>query len=185
MNPTELLDVLSHGNQLKRTVRTGWAQRGIVAPENVAAHSYGVVFTALVLAELIDESVNLADVLAMAALHDLPESLTSDIPTPAWQFYPREYKKPAEARALAAIAGDSPLRQRFLAWWVALEDDDTVEARLVHDADRLDLYLQAYMYEQQTGNRQLAEFWQHDHTFHFAVAQSVYEELRRRRGPGR
>lgn len=181
MNETDLIELLMHGNQLKRTTRTGWAQRGIVEPEDVAAHSYGVAYTALVLAELVDEPFDLGDVLAMALLHDLPESLTGDMPTPLWQFYPREQKKPAEARALAAIAGQTPLRARFLLWWEQLEQDATPAARIVHDADRLDLYLQAYTYEQQTGNRQLAEFWETPHQFHFPQAQAVYDELRRRR----
>ncbi len=181
MNATDLIELLSHGNQLKRTTRTGWAQRGIVEPEDVAAHSYGVAYTALVLAELVDEPVDLGDVLAMALLHDLPESLTGDLPTPLWQFYSREQKKPAEALALEAIAGATPLKSRFMRWWEALEEDSTPAARIVHDADRLDLYLQATMYEQQTGNRQLAEFWETPHVFHYALSQSVYDELRRRR----
>ena len=34
----KLLKVLYHANQLKRTARTGWVQRGVLDPENVAAH---------------------------------------------------------------------------------------------------------------------------------------------------
>ena len=59
MDVTAVLNLLTHGNQLKRTARTGWVQRGVPNPEDVAAHSYGVVFTALVLAQLIDEPVDL------------------------------------------------------------------------------------------------------------------------------
>ena len=38
-----MLELLLHGNQLKRTARTGWVQRGVPLPENVAAHTFGVV----------------------------------------------------------------------------------------------------------------------------------------------
>ena len=41
--------------QLKQMPRTGWVQQGVPGAENVAAHSYGVVLTALTLAELVDE----------------------------------------------------------------------------------------------------------------------------------
>lgn len=51
MDVTAVLKTLLHGNQLKRTARTGWVQRGVPNAENVAAHSYGVVFTTLVLAQ--------------------------------------------------------------------------------------------------------------------------------------
>ncbi len=61
--------------------------------------------------------------------------------------------------------------------------NETAEAQLVHDADRLDLYVQAHVYEVQTGNRQLEEFWAVAHRFHFPQAQALYDELRRRRAP--
>jgi adenylate kinase len=38
------------------------------------------------------------------------------------------------------------------------------------------------VYEQQTGNRLLQEFWLVAHRFHYPQAQAVYDELRRRRG---
>ncbi|MCZ7670255.1 MAG: hypothetical protein M5U34_25360 [Chloroflexi bacterium] len=39
MDTTAVLKLLLHGNQLKRTPRTGWVQRGVPNAENVAAHS--------------------------------------------------------------------------------------------------------------------------------------------------
>lgn len=181
MNSDSLLALLLHGNQLKRTARTGWGQRGVPAPENVAAHSYGVVFAALLLAESVNEPLNMAAVLAMAALHDLPEGLTTDIPTPAWRFLPDGAKATAERQAMEQIVGGSPVAARWLAWWEELRRNETGEARLVHDADKIDTYLQAYVYERQTGNRQLEEFWARPHRFHYPQAQAIYDLLRRMR----
>ena len=181
MDADELLTLLLHGNQLKRTARTGWVQRGVPAPENVAAHSFGVVYTALVLAELVDPPVDVAAVLAMAALHDLAEGLTTDIPTPAWRFLPRGAKAEAERQAIEQIIAATPVRPRWLGWWEELVRNETGAARLVHDADKLETYLQAYVYERQTGNRQLGEFWARPHVFHFPVAQGVYDLLCRSR----
>ena len=182
MNPAQILDILMHGNQLKRTPRTGWVQRGVVGAENVAAHSFGVVYTALVLAELIEEKIDLGRVLAMVALHDLPEGLTSDIPRPAWRFLPEGSKQSAEAGALAEILDSATFASRWLDWWAEQVANETLEAKLVHDADKVDQFLQAYVYEHQTGNRSLEEFWREPHQFHFPVAQAIYDELRRRRG---
>lgn len=181
MDIDETLALLLHGNQLKRTARTGWVQRGVPQPENVAAHSYGVIYATLVLADLIDEPLDLAAVLAMAALHDLPEGLTTDIPTPAWRFLPDGAKETAERAAMGAILGRSPVRERFMTLWEQMRANETAEARLVHDADKLDQFLQAYLYEEQTGNRQLGEFWASPYRFHYYPAQAIYDELRRRR----
>ena len=182
MDVDDKLALLLHGNQLKRTARTGWVQRGVPLPENVAAHTFGVVYAALLLAEWVERPVDLAAVLAMAALHDLPEGLTTDIPTPAWRFLPSGSKAAAERQAMEQIAGQTPVGRRLLAWWEELLANETPEAQLVHDADKLDQYLQAYVYEQQTGNRALQEFWLVAHRFYYPQAQAVYDELRRRRG---
>lgn len=181
MEVSRLLEILMHGNQLKRTTRTGWAQRGVPSPENVAAHSYGVVYTALVLSELAETPLDLAAVLAMAAVHDLPEGLTTDIPPSVWRFMPPGAKATAEQQALEQILGDAPFGPRLMTWWKELRRNETAEARLVHDADKLDQYIQAAVYERQTGNRQLAEFWAVVHQFHYPPAQALYDELRRRR----
>lgn len=182
MEVARLLELLMHGNQLKRTARTGWGQRGVPTPEDVAAHSYGVTYIALMLAGLAGESsLDLTTVLAMATLHDLPEGLTTDIPAPAWRFLPTGAKEGAERQALMEIVGDAPFGPRWLAWWEEYRRNETAEAQLVHDADKLDQYLQAYVYEWQTGNRQLEEFWRVAHRFHLAPAQVIYDELRRAR----
>lgn len=181
MEVGELVRILLHGNQLKRTARTGWTQRGVVQGENVAAHSYGVAFTALVLAQLTEAPSDLGKVLSLAILHDLPEGLTSDIPAPALRFLGKNVKPKMEQAALQEIVGGAPFAATFLGWWEELQDNESVEARLVHDADKIDLFMQALVYEEQTGNRHLADFWERDHSFHFAVTETLLEHLRDRR----
>lgn len=181
MDITAVLTLLTHGNQLKRTPRTGWAQRGVPNPEDVAAHSFGVVYTALVLAQLVEEPVDLARLLAMAALHDLPEGLTTDIPTPAWRYLPDGIKTAVERGAMNEILDEVPFAETWMDLWEELHAAETAVARLVHDADKLDMFLQAHIYEQQTGNRRLAEFWRKPRRFHFPQAQAIYDELRSRR----
>ena len=181
MDVASVIEMLLHGNQLKRTARTGWVQRGVANCENVAAHSYGVAYATLLLAQLVQEPIDLGKALALAVLHDLPESLTTDIPAPAWRFLPAASKAEAERKALDDMIGDAPFAARFRSWWQELALDETAEARLVHDADRVDLFLQAVVYEEQTGNTQLQEFWDVAHEFHYPVAQAIYEALRDRR----
>lgn len=177
MDVTAVLNTLLHGNQLKRTPRTGWVQRGVPNAENVAAHSFGVVFVALVLAQVIEEKVDLGRLLAMAALHDLPEALTTDIPTPAWRYLPPGIKTAVERGAMQEMLDDTEFAPAFMELWEELHADKTPEAKLVHDADRLEMYLQAMVYEKQTGNVQLEEFWERPHLFHYSQAQALYKAL--------
>ncbi len=182
MDITAVLNLLTHGNQLKRTARTGWVQRGIPNPEDVAAHSFGVVYTAMVLAQLVTEPVDLARLLAMAALHDLPEGLTTDIPTPAWRFLPAGIKTDVERGAMVEILDGVPFAPDWMDLWEELHAAETAVSHLVHDADKLDMFLQAHIYAAQTGSRRLTEFWRKPYRFHFPQAQAIYDELRSRRG---
>ncbi len=178
MHVTAVINLLLRGNQLKRTARTGWVQRGVPNPENVAAHSFGVVYAALTLLPLLDEPLDAARVLAMAALHDLPEGLTTDIPTPAWRYLPPGIKIDVERGAMQEMLQEASFAPDWLTLWEELHAAQTAEARLVHDADKLDMYLQAWVYQQQTGNRFLAEFWQNPRPFHFPQSQAIYDHLR-------
>lgn len=177
MDITAVLNTLHHGNQLKRTVRTGWGQRGVPNAENVAAHSFGVVFVALVLAQTIEAPLDLGRLLAMAALHDLPEALTSDIPTPAWHYLPSGIKTKVERGAMQEMLAKAAFAPTFMDLWEELHTEETAESLLVHDADKLEMYLQASVYEKQTGNQQLEEFWKRPYTFHFPQAQAIYDAL--------
>ena len=189
MDTTAVIDILLHGNQLKRIPRTGWVQRGVPNAENVAAHSFGVVYAVLVLAPLVGAEINLEKALAMATLHDLPEGLTTDIPTPAWRFLPPGVKIDVERGSMQEILGGTAtsagsvqaVAPQFMAWWEELHAAESAEALLVHDADKIDMFLQALIYEQQTGNQQLAEFWKKPFIFHYPESQAIYDELRARR----
>ncbi|MEM7110995.1 MAG: HD family hydrolase [Chloroflexota bacterium] len=182
MEAGTILALLRHGNQLKRTARTGWVQRGVANAEDVAAHSFGVTFTALILVEWIERPLNLERILMMATLHDLPEALTTDIPSPVWrELLPKGVKSDVERGAMNKILGDAPLAPALMDAWEELHANETDEAKLVHDADKLDMYLQALIYEQQTGNRRLAEFWEPPHACYFAEAQQIYDLLRQQR----
>lgn len=174
---TILLTILLHGSQLKRTVRSGWVMRGIPQPESVAEHSYGVAFTAMMLAPYVDEPLDLGRLLALALLHDLPEGLTTDLPAPVWRRLPDEIKPQLEREALADIFAGSDQQEQMAALWKELEGKETAAARLIKDADTLDMLIQAHIYQRQFGNRDLDEFWEKPRRLYFPISQAVYEGL--------
>lgn len=179
-----IVRLLLHGTRLKQMPRTGWLQRGVPNPEDVAAHSYGVALTAMALAEMIDQPFIMARVLAMAVLHDLPESLTSDVPSPVKRFFPDEMpniKLWMERGAMQEMTADVPFGGDWRMLWEEMSEKKTPEAQLIYDADKIDMYLQAFTYEQQFGNSQIAQFWQKRPQFHFAEAEGLYDILLKRR----
>ena len=179
---TSILDLLLAGNQLKRTSRTGWVMRGIPNSEDVAAHSYGVAWTAMLLANQMTldsgQTFDMARLLAMTLIHDVAEGRTTDIPTPALRFLPTGVKPDIERGAMREITGNHAQSEQLLSLWEEMNGRSTVESKLLHDADKLEMYLQAWQYEQQFGNRQLAEFWRKRHQFHFELCQTIYDEIR-------
>ena len=184
-----LLELFLSANQLKRVARTGWVMRGVADAESVSDHSYSVAFIALTLADFVEEDLDIRKLLTLALLHDLPEGILSDIPSPAAVHLPDGAKEKAEVSALKALLEGLPRAEEWCAWWQEIEEQATIEGRLVHDADRLDLLLQAFVYEQTTGNRWLDEFWRETtvDTFDLEVSRRVFEalcETRRKRAEG-
>lgn len=184
------LDLLLQANTLKTTPRTGWHQRWIAHPEGVAAHCWGTAMIALVLAEMTEtmgdsnsaRPLDRGRLLSMAILHDLAEAELSDIPQPALRFLPAAAKRAAEARALAALLAGLPVTGTWTALLTDYEEETSMEARLVRDADRLEFLLQAWVYRRATGNESLAEVRDRyaDRRLATPAAQALKERVLRR-----
>jgi putative hydrolase of HD superfamily len=179
MDVSAALQLLFDAHRLKHIPRTGWAMRGVTGAESVADHSFGVAFISLVLAEVLDQPLDRAKLVTIALLHDLAESVIGDMPTPATMHFPPGAKRDAEMQALGDLLHDVPGTEHWHTWWQEFRDGTSVEGRLVRDADRLDMLIQAHVYEQTTGNRWLAEFWSaaHESAFEFAATQTLCREL--------
>ncbi len=156
-----LLSLARTIQSLKRIPRTGWLQRGVPfgEVENVAAHTSGVSLIALALAETLAEPIDRGRLLSLCLLHDLAETVLSDLPAPAMRYFAPGAKHQAEAQALADLLAGLPFAGDWLALWQEFEAAVTVESRLARDADRLDMLLQAAAYEE-SGRRGLDDFWE-------------------------
>ena len=177
-----VLDVLLHASQLKRLPRIGWALRGVEQPESVADHTYGVAFIAMLLADLDPGAVDRERVLRMALVHDLAESLVTDLPATLARFLAPDTKHAVERAALAEIVAALPAPEEYVTLWEEYESGETPEARLVHDADKLEVVVQAFVYEQR-GQRNLDEFWDglSERTLSTPLAERLTVALRERR----
>lgn len=158
-----IINFLSELMRLKAVPRTGWLLRGVRDVESVADHSFGVALAAMLLADCARArglTVNVERVLRMALLHDLTESRTGDLPSTIKRYFDKTALKAADEQAAEDVLAElGVLGESYLTLWREYEARQTLEARLVKAADKLDLLLQAQEYEK-GGARGLQEFWQ-------------------------
>ena len=127
---------------LKQLPRAGWLLLGIPRPESVAEHSFRVTMTGITLAAL--DGADIGRTAALCAFHDGHETRIGDVPSVG-----RAYVSTA---APEAITADQTTRMPHEAAKVIqdltaeYEANETAEARLAHDADKIETLLQAIEY---------------------------------------
>src|SRR6185369_3285054 len=159
-----MLSTLVELQRLKRLDRTGWVLRGFAnGTESVAAHSFGVSVTAMLLADELARqgvSVNVEKILRLALLHDWAEARVGDMPRTATMYFGSDARKQAETAAFRdlteVIDKDDALYANL---YHEYEERNTLEARLVKAADVIDLLVEALALER-AGGRGLDEFWE-------------------------
>jgi putative hydrolase of HD superfamily len=178
-----MLKTLIELQRLKRLDRTGWTLRGLPnGTESVAAHSFGVGVTAMLLADEVKTrglEVDCERVLRMALLHDWAETRVGDMPRTAINYFGADARKSAETKAFADIAsGLGSFESEYKTLYQDYEQRNSLEARLVKAADVVDLLVQAYALER-SGAKGLDEFWEASETdFQLPpIAQEVVQEV--------
>lgn len=158
-----MLATLIELQRLKRLERTGWTLRGLPnGTESVAAHSFGVAVTAMLLADEVKSrglEINCERVLRMALLHDWAETRVGDMPKTAINYFGSDARKNAETLAFADIvSGVGSCEVEYKTLYQDYEQRSSLEARLVKAADVIDLLVQAQALER-AGAQGLDEFW--------------------------
>jgi putative hydrolase of HD superfamily len=134
-------------NHLKQLYRQGWLQRGVPPTqcESVAEHSFGVALLALFLAEAYFPDLDVGKVMRMALLHDCGEIDAGDL-TPAHGLSDQE-KYRREQQSVVRVLSTLPGGADYIALWEEYEREASPEAQFVRQVDRLEMVLQASVYE--------------------------------------
>jgi putative hydrolase of HD superfamily len=153
-----LIEAYFEFNHLKQLYRQGWLQRGVphARCESVAEHTFGVAVLALFLADAHFPELDALKVLRMALLHDFGEIYAGDI-TPA-DGIDRGEKRRLERQAMRQVLRKLPRGLDYIALWEEYERGESPEAQLVRQIDRLEMALQASVYEHQE-LAELSEFF--------------------------
>ena len=169
-----LLAVYLEMNHLKQLYRQGWLRVGVSSEqcESVADHIYAMsMLVWLVVDAGLAPGVDRDKALRMALAHELGEIYTGDI-IPSDRVPPEE-KQRLEREALLSVVGKLPFGQEYVDLWEEFEAGDSPEARLVRQLDRLEMALQALVYEKQ-GHRNMGSFY---HSAEEAVRSTELTEL--------
>ena len=133
--------------ELKKLPRSGWKIKvGLENSESVAEHSYMMSVMAMVLSDL--KNLDSEKVIKMSILHDWAESKIGD-------FMPDQigYDKKSELEnyAMTEILESLPqiIQNDYQNIWDEFLSRDTPESRLVHELDKLEMALQAKIYEKE------------------------------------
>ena len=178
-----MLALLIELQRLKRLERTGWSLRGMPAgTESVAAHSFGVSITAMLLAdELVSRGghVDMDKLLRMALVHDWAEARVGDMPRTTTNYFGSEARKNAETSAFADMTQRVSNSDLYRDLFQQYEERQSLESRLVKAADVIDLLVQVLALER-SGARGLDEFWEaaHGHSLEFeSPARELVNEV--------
>src|SRR3990167_5925273 len=139
-----ILDFFHTAANLKKIPRQGWIDKlSIDNPESVADHTFSMAIMGMVFSDL--ENYNTEKILKIILLHDLVESITGDI-TP--EQISKEEKTVLENNTLKKILNDLPtsLQKQYGVLWEEYQSNNSKEAKIVHQLDRLEMALQAKIY---------------------------------------
>jgi 5'-deoxynucleotidase YfbR-like HD superfamily hydrolase/DNA-binding transcriptional regulator YhcF (GntR family) len=136
---------LHEAGHLKNLPRAGWLLLGIKHPESVAEHSYRVGVIGIVLAAI--EGANPSQTAALCLMHDMHETRIGDVPSVGRSYVTTA--KPQAVTSHQASGMTDAVAEVLQALTGEYEDNETIEARVAHDADKLETLLQAREYKAQ------------------------------------
>ncbi len=177
-----VIEVFYEFNHLKTLFRQGWLRAGIPREqcETVAEHTLGVALLALFLADAHFPALDKTKLLRMALLHDFGEIYAGDIIPGKMSL---EEKHALERKSVERVLGKLPNGREYLAVWEEFEAGQTAEARLLRELDRLEMGLQAAVYEQD-GLGDLSKFFDStDRALSTPELRAIYNGLLKLRNP--
>jgi len=118
-----------------RHVRRTWNQFGGLSMANDAEHTFRVAVLAWLIAER--EGVDTNQVLKMAIVHDMTEIRTGDV-----NMVSRLYAVRKEEEAINDQTEEVAMQDEMRALWRECEERKTKAAKIVKDADNLDIELE-------------------------------------------
>ena len=100
---------------------------------NLAEHHFRMFWIAMIIAAQ-EGDVDTGKIAKMVLVHDIAESRTGDV-----DYLARQYVERNEELGIRDMLANTAIEKEFLALWQEYETRETIEAKIVKDADNLDV----------------------------------------------
>lgn len=131
----DLIHLFHEIGMLDATPRSGFAFLGS-GSQSVSEHSFRMALIAYSLAKELDKKVDERKLLLMCLFHDLPEARTGDL-----NYVNKRYVQANEQQVLDDLRKECRLGPEIAELIEEYRHGETIEARIAHDADQLELML--------------------------------------------
>ena len=160
-----------------RLIPRQWQRFHLPFVQNLTEHHYRVIWLVLIISAR-EKKGDTEKIMKMALVHDIGESRTGDA-----DYLARQYVIRDEDRAIGDILEGTPLKDEFLALWREYEAKKSIEAKIVKDADILDVDLD--LREHGSMGHSLEKQWKEqrkfvsDNKLYTKSAKQLVKEIRR------
>lgn len=143
---------------------------------NLAEHHFRMFWIAMVIAAH-EGSVDSGKIAKMVLVHDIAESRTGDV-----DYLSRQYVERNEKLGIKDMLEDTALEKEFHALWHEYELRSSIEAKIVKDADNLDVDFE--LAEQEAMGQSLPHHWHENRQFvakerlYTNTAKKLFESLK-------
>ncbi len=135
-----------------RFIQRQWHRFHLGSVADLADHHFRVLWLSLMIAAREHADIDSEKMMKMALVHDIAESRTGDA-----DYIARQYVTRNEELGISDMLAETSLEEEFLGLWHEYEARECLEAKIVKDADNLDVDLE--IREQRSQGHHLAEAW--------------------------
>jgi len=172
----EIKSLLIPLQKIKFMKRNGWVKRGVNS-ESIAAHTLDATFIGWYLAKIKKLKEN--KIIKMLLIHDLVMAFMNDL-TPADKAYRK--KSEIEEKAFNRVMENIPslFKQEYSSLWKEFQKQNTKEAKVAKEADKLATLFQGEAYEEETNIDIISEHLSYyASVFTSREARKIYKTLKR------
>lgn len=158
-----------------RLIDRMWRRFHTTTFANLAEHHFRVFWIAMTIASH-EKNVDSGKIAKMALIHDIAESRTGDV-----DYLARQYVVRNEELAAQDMLSGTSINEEFYSLWEEYETRETLEAKIVKDADNLDVDFE--LVEQAASGNLLKDEWKENRAFvakeklYTQAAKDMFDQL--------
>jgi putative hydrolase of HD superfamily len=160
-----------------RLIDRMWRRFHFQDSANVAEHHFRVFWIAMVIASHESENIDTGKIAKLCLLHDITESRVGEV-----DYISRQYVVRKEEEAINDMLAETTIKEEYLKLWHEYELRESIEAKIVKDADTLDVDFE--LAEQVSRGNTMGVRWMKDRQkvadtkLYTKTAKTMYEQLK-------